>query len=290
MNQMKKSIFTKSIHILIVTLLLLAVFFQREKSQVLMVLTCILWLTVVLGSFLAKHVIKLVGYLAGSIKHLFKTLAEQFPIQEELPEELSAQKAIRSESAAVTSLNDAEQQAMLQHIALRITDKIKSAYQNAVWEWKEAPDLSWILSGKTFRILVENMEKYTHADITFDRFGRIHVEPMTIGSFAQAGTPAQDEEPEPAAEPHVVDVGVWYELIGQKVLDTVITELNANGHSKLCIKENGDIVINRQKKEMIQATLDAFPGKIYWEELISILTENELKGKIAGDHLQVSWI
>jgi hypothetical protein len=86
-----------------------------------------------------------------------------------------------------------------------------------------------------------------------------------------------------------VDVAVWYELIGQKVLDTVITELNANGHTRLSIKENGDIVSLRQKKETVQATLDAFPGKNYWDELLPILKENELKGKIAGDQLQISW-
>ena len=58
----------------------------------------------------------------------------------------------------------------------------------------------------------------------------------------------------------------------------------------MTIKANGDVVINRQKKEVLQATLEAFPAKNYWEELISILEENELNGKIAGDSLQISWI
>ncbi len=58
----------------------------------------------------------------------------------------------------------------------------------------------------------------------------------------------------------------------------------------LTIKENGDIVINRQKKEVLKATLDSFPEKNYWKELVSILEENELKGKITGNGLQISWI
>lgn len=73
-------------------------------------------------------------------------------------------------------------------------------------------------------------------------------------------------------------------------METQITELNATGHSKLVIKENGDIVINRQKKEVLVTTLDALPGKNYWNELVSILEENELNAKIAGNGLQVSWI
>ena len=115
---------------------------------------------------------------------------------------------------------------------------------------------------------------------------------MIIGSFA-APPVSDDTEAVPAEEepePPVVDVNVWYELIGQKALENIITELNANGYTKLSIKENGDVVINRQKKESVQATLDAFPGKPYWEELITVLEENELKGKITGSCLQVSWI
>ena len=145
------------------------------------------------------------------------------------------------------------------------------------------------------RIMVENMDTYTHADISFDRFGRIHVEPMVIGSFADVenGANAKPESgtgEETTPEPSVVDVRVWYELIGQTVLEKLITDLNANGHSMLTIKENGDIVVSCQKKKILKATLDSFPGKTYWKELISILEENELKGKISDNSLQVSWI
>ena len=137
---------------------------------------------------------------------------------------------------------------------------------------------------------------FSSPDISFDRFGRIHVEPMVIGSFADAESRADakpeasgaDEETTP--EPSVVDVRVWYELIGQKVLEELITDLNANGHSMLTIKENGDIVVSCQKKKILKATLDSFPEKTYWKELISILEENELKGKISDNSLQVSWI
>ena len=117
-------------------------------------------------------------------------------------------------------------------------------------------------------------------------------------AYATEGTEPvaeKQEEPQqmqetPAAEPAVVDVRAWYELIGQRILEAQITGLNANGHSKLTIKENGDIVINRQKKEVFVTALDSFPGKNYWDELVTILQENELNAKISGNALQVSWI
>ena len=50
---------------------------------------------------------------------------------------------------------------MLLHIALRITEKLKSAYPQSVWQWKDTPSLQDILAGGAVRILVENMNAYT---------------------------------------------------------------------------------------------------------------------------------
>ena len=177
---------------------------------------------------------------------------------------------------------------MLIHIALRISDKLKSAYPDVTWQWSQPPILHDILIGKTVRIYVENMASYNHADVFFDRYGRIHVEPMTIGSFTQEeGIASTDDKP---SEPTPVDVRVWYELVGQQILEKHITELNTSGHGKLTIKENGDIVVNRQKKEVLIATLDSFPAKQYWNDLVKILEENELCAKATDKNLIVSWV
>jgi len=289
---MRKNVFSSSIKILIVSLLLLAVFFQKERSQKLMALALILWGAVTAGIFLFRKSGKLAkkcSAFSASLKQAGRTAkapaektAEPVPKADTEPAEPA--------SPAKPAPDSRETETMLLHISLRITEKLKSAYPQSVWQWKDTPSLQGILAGGTVRILVENMDAYTHADISFDRFGRIHVEPMTVGSFAEpsAGGPETAEETPP--EPSVVDVRVWYELVGQKVLESQITDLNANGHTKLTIKENGDIVVTRQKKEMLKGTLDSFPAKSYWEELVLLLAEDELKGKIMGNTLQVSWI
>ena len=289
---MRKNVFSSSIKILIVFLLLLAVFFQKERSQKLMALALILWIAVTAGIFLFRKS----GKLAKKCR-AFSASLKQAGRTAKAPAEKTAEPVPKAdtepaEPAAPTkpAPDSRETETMLLHISLRITEKLKSAYPQSVWQWKDTPSLQGILAGGTVRILVENMDAYTHADISFDRFGRIHVEPMTVGSFAEpsAGGPETAEETPP--EPSVVDVRVWYELVGQKVLESQITDLNANGHTKLTIKENGDIVVTRQKKEMLKGTLDSFPAKSYWEELVLLLAEDELKGKITGNTLQVSWI
>ena len=298
---MRKNVFSSSIKILIVSLLLLAVFFQKERSQKLMALAVILWIAVTAGIFLFRKSGKLAKKcraFSASLKQAGRTAkapaektAEPVPKADTEPAEPAA--------PAKPAPDSRETETMLLHISLRITEKLKSAYPQSVWQWKDTPSLQGILAGGTVRILVENMDAYTHADISFDRFGRIHVEPMTIGSFAEPsgngtsagpGTGDADAAEEMPPEPSVVDVRVWYELVGQKVLEAQITDLNANGHTKLTIKENGDIVVNRQKKEVLKGTLDSFPAKSCWEELVLLLAEDELKGKIAGNTLQVSWI
>lgn len=298
---MRKNVLSSSIKILIVSLLLLAVFFQKERSQKLMALALILWIAVTAGIFLFRKS----GKLAKKCR-AFSASLKQAGRTAKAPAEKTAEPVPKAdtepaEPAAPTkpAPDSRETETMLLHISLRITEKLKSAYPQSVWQWKDTPSLQGILAGGTVRILVENMDAYTHADISFDRFGRIHVEPMTIGSFAEPsgngtsagpGTGDADAAEEMPPEPSVVDVRVWYELVGQKVLETQITDLNANGHTKLTIKENGDIVVNRQKKEVLKGTLDSFPAKSCWEELVLLLAEDELKGKIAGNTLQVSWI
>lgn len=279
---MKKNVFTTSIRILIVTLLALAVFVPKKYSQTAMVIAMSVWLLIVVGSFLLKQLKKLKGK---------KKTIQLIKVNRTAPLPDSTPLPTVTPPACANPETEQDQELMLQHIALRIAEKLKSAYPKATWQWMKKPTVHELLNGATVRIRVEGMDKYTHADIAFDRFGRIHVTPMEIGHFG-AVTPDADngETEEPRKEPPVVDVKAWYELIGQTVLEAQITNLNANGHSKLTIKENGDIVINRQKKEVLVTTLDSFPEKNYWDELVKLLEESELNAKISGNSLQVSWI
>ena len=322
-------VFTKCLKVLIIALLLLAVLIPRDLSQRLMIAAVLVWFLVLLAGGFSKWILSVfksrplsrfycrfllpAGKRIGCFFRGFNPPEASVETNEQTPAGLPLQaknsgqpaesgqdpQNIQEGMAFQESFSipqkdpdrlEKENDLMLRHIALRITDKLKSAYPQAVWQWREKPALSSVLAGDIVRICVENMAQYTHADISFDRFGRIRIEPMVIGEFIPEEKPDSSAAEETAAEPPVVDVRVWYELIGQQILEEQITDLNANGHSRLTVKENGDIVITRQKKEVFRTHLEAFPPKSYWPELLNVLNENELKGKISGNQLQISWI
>ena len=287
---MKPSIFSTSFKVLITVLLLLSVLFNRRLSQNLMLAAIVIWCAVSFWIFFGK---RLWSFIRSQ-----RRLRRSPTIMEGLPEFPSSAEPFEnpdpvSEIIFTPSQEpDAgeERQRMLQHISMRITEKLKSAYSDATWRWEIPPSLTDILDGKTVRIAVDDMERYTHADIHFDRYARIRITPLIVGDFGQVpaghGTAAGTESKEPA----VVDVASWYELIGRPALEPVITELNVNGHSRLAIKENGDIVITRNKKEALKGTLTQFPPKNYWNELLRLLEDYELHGKIEKDRMIISWI
>lgn len=299
-NIMRHSVFSTSIKILIVTLILLAVCFNREVSQYLMIGAASLWLVILIGCLLSKKLGRLVGALAystrGTVQAFYRQRQESaeerasYAPESAKPEPVQEASTIEPEKQT-PGLTLEDQETILRHIALRITEKLKSAYPDATWVWQDKPELKAVLNGQTVRIITDGIENNTHADISFDRYARVHIDMLVVEEFA-AKTAEQPEASVPEAEkaPDVVDVRVWYDLIGRNTLETLVTDLNANGHTRLTIKENGDIVIIRNKKEEIKTHLENFPTKNYWNELINIFKENELKAVARKDGLGISWV
>lgn len=297
---MKHSVFSTSIKILIVTLILLAVCFNREVSQYLMIGAAVLWLIILIGCLLSKKMYRLIRALSHSIGGTVQAFFRQrqgaanertFCAPEHTqPEQVPEADAVSPDNS-ISGLTQKEQETMLRHISLRITEKLKSAYPDATWRWQDKPELKTVLNGQTVRIITDGIEQNTHADIRFDRYARVRIDMLVVEEFT-AKAAEQQESPTTDSEtaPDVVDVRVWYDLIGRNTLETLVTDLNANGHTRLTIKENGDIVITRNKKEEVQTHLDNFPARNYWNELISIFKENELKAVARKDGLSLSWV
>lgn len=299
-NIMRHSVFSTSIKILIVTLILLAVCFNREVSQYLMIGAAILWLVILIGCLLSKKLCRLVRALSHSIRGTVQTFYRQ---RQESAEERASyapestqlepvqETAASASERQITGLTLEDHETMLRHIALRITEKLKSAYPDATWMWQDKPELKAVLNGQTVRIITDGIENNTHADISFDRYARVHIDMLVVEEFAaKAAEQPEASVPETEKVPDVVDVRVWYDLIGRNILEALVTDLNANGHTRLTIKENGDIVIIRNKKEEVQTHLENFPARNYWSELINIFKENELKAVARKDGLGISWV
>lgn len=297
---MKQTLFSKSFRILILLLMLLAILFNRKLSQQLMLAAILIWSVLMVCYLFGPKIMALLSlirtkYAQGKEQMTQVAGKQELAVVNEEPVQIITAPANEIPTAVITPAPDPagtdqqELKRMLQHVSLRITEKIKSAYPDATWQWETEPGLSAILEGKTFRIAVQDMDSYTHADVRFDQFARIHITPLIIGEFAAAGNSGTDSS-EVTKEPPVVDVLAWYELIGKQALEEIVTELNAKGHSRLTIKENGDITIHNNKKEIFKGTLKQFPPKNYWNELLKLLGEYELQGRAEKDHIVVSWI
>lgn len=272
-----------------ITLLLLALFFNRKLAQPIMLAVVLIWIAASIYLLLRPKITALAAFAkANHTQWSMEDPPQVLPISEANINPAPSNEGTAS-AKAVSERHEQEEKRMLQHISLRITEKLKSAYPDATWLWEDAPDLAEILEGKLFRIAVSEMGSNTHADIYFDQFGRIRIIPLIVGEFAPSGGANAQTGPGETSEPAVTDVQSWYELIGKKTLETIITDLNANGHNRLSIKENGDIIIIRNKKEALKGTLEQFPAKNYWKEILKLLEEYELHGKAENDHIIVSW-
>lgn len=183
------------------------------------------------------------------------------------------------------SPSDDMRTAFLCQLSHRITDKLRSAYGDATWEWCHQPNVERLLMGKTERITLSHVPEFTHAEISMDTFGALHIQLLKLQAFAQAPGP----DANPPKEPPVVDCSAWYELVGESLLSRLVTDLNARGYSKLTILENGDITILEADEPVVKETFDQFPGKTYWNELASIFTENGLKAAVTDTALELSW-
>lgn len=69
------------------------------------------------------------------------------------------------------TLSSEDVQVLMTQYRLRISEKLKSAYPDAVWKWDKEPTLRNLMDGDTARIQVENMAAFTHADVSFDFMG-----------------------------------------------------------------------------------------------------------------------
>ena len=175
------------------------------------------------------------------------------------------------------------ERALIRHINHRITDKLRSAYPNAFWDWAEKPTVSFITEGGNRRITVSGAGEYNFAEIKLDRFSNISLELMKV-------VPCEKANPDEVVADYPVDVECWYSNNAQSVLENIIGDLNAKGVTSLTIDENGKIEALDGEKKHTYATLDNMPKKASWKAIADMLVEKfELKASVGKNVIRVSW-
>ena len=181
---------------------------------------------------------------------------------------------------------------LLGHISCRISEKLKSAYPQATWQWC-SPRPESITRGGTGRIRTFNTEDYTHAEVTVGEYFKIAFKMMKIVDFSAAANPCPEEAADTAstneADPKVVDPAVWYDLVGREVLASLIRDWSTRGHSMLHIAEDGKVFFTEGADEIQAEELKEFPTKQYWPELAKCLEKDDLKTQLQENRMDVLW-
>lgn len=182
--------------------------------------------------------------------------------------------------------DDALTQKLLHHVNFRISGYLRSAYPQASWEWTiELPAL-FAAQGGTARIRVYGVPDYDFADVTLDKKDNLSCSLVKI-------VPIQGINAEQALPPNQqpLDPQVWYELEGRKVLEDLVSDLNSRGHSKLYLKEDGNICIltDGSAEEVSEGSFSSFPEKVYWPRLKDVLNQAGLAATVQDTCIQVAW-
>ena len=172
---------------------------------------------------------------------------------------------------------------LLRQISYQITDYLQSAYPDATWEFAEEMKLPRLLNGRPTRISTRNTGEYNFAEISMNQYGSLHLQMLTVSALKRKG----DRSGSP--ETPKVDPASWYSLIGKPFLVELIGNLQAKGHQKLFINEQGDVYILNGKEPEIKGRLDHFPPKPYWAELVDVLADEELEASETEKAVEITW-
>ena len=177
---------------------------------------------------------------------------------------------------------------LVRHTNHRILAYLRSAYPQATFEWCEKQPEQLIRNGGTGRIRVFGIDEFDHADVTLDQNANIKCDMVKIVPLSKVGGETnEDDATPPNRQP--VDPRIWYETQGRSVLEALISDLNSRGHSKLTLRENGDICIEQGEDAVSQEHLNNFPQKVYWPRLAEVLESNGLAAEVTAQGIQVSW-
>ena len=177
---------------------------------------------------------------------------------------------------------------LLRYANHRILTSLRSSYANACFEWCEPKPTELIRTNGTGRIRLYNVDDFDHADITFGKDAAIRCDLLRIVPLSKTETGADDPNNIPPNK-QPIDPRIWYENSGRTVLEALVADLNSRGHSKLTLRENGDICIQQGEELVPQEHLSNFPAKVYWPRLVEVFESNGLSAETTAQGIQVSW-
>ena len=181
------------------------------------------------------------------------------------------------------------EQLLLRHINSRITAYITSVFPGATWEWACDNVEQIALEGGRGRISLFGAQNFNYVDVTLDHMARIKCEMLNVVPLSALSGEGQQTKAAVIPPAQSVDPEAWFSIQGKSVLTACIADLHSHGHSKLCIKESGEICVSQDGKEVVANTLKNFPSKSSWQSLVKVFEKAGISASVAENAIGVSW-
>lgn len=244
------------------------------------------WIAVAaVGIWLSVMIVQMVGTLPKRAKRNHK------PVQV-IPQDLDQSQERTDDAEPKTAPEDnGSSLFVLRQVNYRITEQLKIAYPMVAWLWVKRPEAEQLCKGGLFRIRTSNTDPFNFAEVELNADGRLRITMLQAVSLKDAAAIAAEEQDDLAQEELLerLDVRTWYNSTGEQILCQMIDDLNTQGHKKLLIKENGQVIIEVSGKEQPVETIQNFPPRMVWEEFCQLLREDEIKATIEQEGLQLAW-
>ena len=244
------------------------------------------WVAVAaVGIWLLVMILQAMGSLPKWANRNRKTTA---PISLEPPQDLTGNGEVKPENPPV---DENGRLFVVRQVNYRITEQLKNAYPMVAWLWVKRPEPDQLCKGGVFRIRTSNTDPFNFAEVVLNPDGRLRITMLQAVSLKDAATIASEEQDDLAQEELLerVDVRTWYNAKGEQILCQMIDDLNTQGHKKLLIKEDGQVMIEVSGKQQAVDTIQNFPPRMVWDEFCQLLREDEINASIEKDGLLLAW-
>ena len=174
----------------------------------------------------------------------------------------------------------------------RITEQLNTSYPDVTWLWINKPDSEEIRSGGTWRISLQNADPFNYAEVSLQSSGAMEIDLMQVLPLGEVPVSAPEPDSSDLKEDEILprfDVRKWYSDIGETVLCGIVEELNTQGFKQLRISESGDVRISSIGGEKSFTEIGSFPPKSAWDELCSLLREDDLRATVSGSQIAIAW-
>ena len=250
------------LRVLVVPCLFLCAIFKRPIFQWIACAALFVWVCFVISKLFRAH-----------RKHCKKMPAEQkaFPAKQETkPLTETPQEA-----------DDDTRLSLLRQVNYRIMEQLKQSYPTVSWLWDTRPSSEDINRGCTKRIKLYHCDPFNFGEVTLSASGKLEIALIQLVPLAEAEVqPKSDEDLEEKDILSRNDVKQWYTETGIALLSVLIDELNVQGHKRLVIHENGDVLVTVEGKEQAVDTIPDFPPRPAWDDLCVLAREDDISAEV----------